>query len=62
LLIWCSPADAQVVGTVLNHYRITRALGRGGMGEVYEAEDTTLHRLVAVKVLAPAGADDPARR
>jgi len=51
-----------VVGTVLNHYRITRALGRGGMGEVYEAEDTTLHRLVAVKVLAPAGADDPARR
>lgn len=51
-----------MVGTVLNHYRVTKALGSGGMGEVYEAEDTKLHRHVALKVLASAVADDPERR
>ena len=49
-------------GALLNHYRITRALGSGGMGEVYEAEDTKLHRSVAVKVLPPSFANDPERR
>ena len=49
-------------GTRLGPYEIRGALGAGGMGEVYEARDTRLDRVVAVKVLPPQLAGDPAAR
>jgi serine/threonine protein kinase len=49
-------------GTRLNHYRILRQVGAGGMGEVYEAEDTRLKRRIALKVLPAEIGADPGRR
>jgi tetratricopeptide (TPR) repeat protein len=48
-------------GTLVAHYRLIRQLGAGGMGEVYLAEDTRLHRQVAIKFLV-APSDQGARR
>lgn len=46
-------------GNSVGHYRIERAIGSGGMGEVYLAADTKLNRLVALKTLPPSFASDP---
>ncbi len=46
----------------LGPYRVIRELGRGGMGIVFEAEDTALHRRVALKVMQPSQATDEVAR
>ena len=48
-------------GTRLNQYEVTAQLGVGGMGEVYRARDTRLHRSVALKILPPLFATDRER-
>src|SRR5262245_27612720 len=48
-------------GTRLGAYEVVSAIGAGGMGEVYQARDTKLHRLVALKILPEGFASDPDR-
>jgi hypothetical protein len=56
-----SMSTPSMIGKTLNHYQITSQLGKGGMGEVYQAKDQILGRDVAIKILPEELAKDADR-
>ena len=50
-----------LVGRTVSHYRVIEKIGEGGMGEVYLADDLSLSRKVAIKLLPWVFAEDPER-
>jgi len=61
-LLEADEAEALEAGAVVGHYRIEREIGRGAMGRVYLATDTTLGRRIALKALAPHLTGDASHR